>query len=189
MLERFSALVQQIYEGCTDPLAWTRIVAELSDYLEAEKGLLLTPFDAPDQGGFVFPHAIDQAHLMLWETRYLPEDLWARRVGERGLMQQGNVILSKDLVTEEEFLQSPWYSEFLARMDIFHLATGIVFPAGHAFPFTTCSFFRGVNSPSFEESHRARLRPLMSHISRALEVMFKLRDAEFRVAASLHALN
>jgi DNA-binding CsgD family transcriptional regulator len=190
MLERFSALVEQIYEGCTDPSAWTRIVSVLANHLEAEKGLLLTPFDAPDRGGFIFPHGIAQHHISLWKTRYLPADLWARRLLERGLIQEGNVVLAKDIVTDEELLESAWYREFLSLMDIFHIVVGIVFTADHPdFPFTGCAFYRGIKGVPFEEPQRSKLRLLMPHISRALGVMLKLRDAEFRVAASLHALN
>lgn len=190
MLQRFSAFVQQIYEGCTDPLAWTRIVALLADHLEAEKGLLLTPFDAPDHGGFVFPHGISQSYIALWKTRYLPEDLWARRAAERGLLQTGNVVLARDIVTDQELLESAWYREFLSLMDIFHMMTGIVFTASDAgFPVTVSSFYRGLKAAPFDEPQRVKLRLLMPHISRALGVMFRLRDAELRVASSLHALN
>jgi DNA-binding CsgD family transcriptional regulator len=190
MLERFSALVHQIYEGATDSSAWTRIVAAIADHLDAEKGLLLTPFDAPDKGGFIFPHRITQQHIELWKSRYLPEDLWARRMVERNLFYEGNVVLGRDITTREELLESRWYREFLSEMDLFQFVCGIVFTVGRAdVPSTGLPFYRGVNAPPFEEEHRERLRLLMPHISRSLSVMFKLRDAEFRIAASLQALD
>ncbi len=190
MLERFNALVHLIYEGATDISAWTRIVPALANHLDAEKGLLLTPFDAPDKGGFIFPHGIGQQHIELWKSRYLPEDLWARRMVERNLFYEGNVILGRDIATDEELRASTWYREFLVEMDIFQFITGIVFEHGRLdVPSTGCPFYRGVNAPPFDEEHRARLRLLMPHISRSLGVMFKLRDAEFRIAASLQALD
>ncbi len=190
MINQFNELVHLIYEGATDVAAWPRTIAALANHLEAEKALLLTPFDPPGKGGFGFPHAISQQHLALWKSRFLPEDLWARRVTERNLAYEGNVVLGHDLVTDQELLDSPWYSQFLSTLDVFHLLTGIVFTTGRAdLPFTTSSFFRSANSPAFEETHREKLRLLVPHISRALGVMFQLRDAEFRIASSLQALN
>nr|WP_298720496.1 helix-turn-helix transcriptional regulator [uncultured Steroidobacter sp.] len=190
MLERFNTLVHQIYEGATDSSAWGRIISGIAEYLDAEKGLLLTPFDAPDKGGFIFPHGIGQQHIALWKSRYLPEDLWARRIVERNLFFEGNVILGRDIVTDEELLESTWYREFLVEMDIFQFITGIVFAWGRPdVPSTACPFYRGVNASPFEEEHRQRLRLLVPHMSRSLGVMFKLRDAQFRIAASLQALD
>jgi DNA-binding CsgD family transcriptional regulator len=190
MLERFNALVHQIYEGATDISAWTRIVAAVANHLDAEKGLLLTPFDPPGKGGFIFPYGIGQQHIALWKSRYLPEDLWARRMTERGLFFEGNVILGYELTTREELLESRWYREFLAEMDIFQFVCGIVFTGGRAdVPATGFPFYRGVNALPFEEHHREQMRLLIPHVSRSLGVMFKLRDAEFRIAASLQALD
>lgn len=190
MLERFNKLVHQIYEGATNASAWGAIISAVAQHIDAEKGLLLTPFDAPDKGGFIFPHGIGQQHIALWKSRYLPEDLWARRIVERNLFFEGNVILGRDIVTDEELLASTWYREFLVEMDIFQFITGIVFEWGRPdVPSTACPFYRSVNAPPFEEEHRERLRVLVPHMSRALGVMFTLRDAEFRIAASLQALD
>ncbi len=147
MLERFNALVHQIYEGATDISAWSRIVSAVADHLEAEKGLLLTPFDPPDKGGFIFPHGIGQQHIELWKSRYLPEDFWARRMIERGLFYEGNVILGKDVATDEELRASTWYREFLSEMDIFQFVTGIVFGDERSdVPSTGAPFYRSESS-------------------------------------------
>src|SRR5215831_5383215 len=101
MLARFNAVVHKIYEGCTDPSAWPDIVAAVADHLGAEKGLLLTPFTT-GRDGFVFPHQIAATFISLWATRYQPEDMWARRLLERDLGQEGRVTLGHELVADEE---------------------------------------------------------------------------------------
>ena len=190
MLDRFNTLVHRIYDGCTNPSDWPHIVSAIAEDLGADKAVLLTPFDAPERGGFIFPHNISQQNLSLWASRYLPEDIWARRVNERNLGQEGNVVLGQELVTDRELLDSTWYREFLSRMDIFHIIAGMVFWMNHGeYPVTNIAFFRGIDAPSFGEEQRRLLRLLVPHISRSLGVMMKLRDAEFRVAASLQALN
>lgn len=190
MSDDLHSLVHLIYEGATDPTAWAGILARMARYVEAEKALLLTPFDSPERGGFIVPFGIPQHHIDLWNSRYLPEDLWARRLIERDLFQEGVVVLGADLATREELLASAWYREFLIEQDIFQFLCGIVFATGRSdVPAVGCPFYRGIDAPAFEEVHRARLRQLMPHICRSLGVMFKLRDAEFRIAASLEALN
>jgi DNA-binding CsgD family transcriptional regulator len=74
-------------------------------------------------------------------------------------------------------------------MNIFRSITGTVFGTENPdIPVICASFFRGIDAPPFDEGHRTLLKLLVPHISRSLSVMFKLRDAEFRVAASSHAL-
>jgi DNA-binding CsgD family transcriptional regulator/PAS domain-containing protein len=188
MIERVSALIHTIYEGCTDPAAWPRITGKIADQLEAEKGILLTPLTA-GADGFAFPHGIAPSNMELWATRYQPDDMWVRRLVDRGLANEGSVVLGNELVTDEELRDSVWYREFLSRMNIFRLITGTVFGAGDPdIPVTSASLFRSIDAPPFDEHHRALLKLLVPHMSRSLGVMFKLRDAEFRVAASLHAL-
>ena len=188
MIERFDALIHKIYDGCTNPSAWQSIVGAIADYLGAEKGLLLTPLTA-GAAGFTFPHSIAPSNIALWATRYQPDDIWAKRLVERGLAREGNVVFGHELIADEELRDSVWYREFLSRMNIFHLITGTVYGADNSdVPITTASFFRGPDSPSFDERQRESLQMIVPHLSRALGVMFKLRDAEFRVAASLHAL-
>jgi DNA-binding CsgD family transcriptional regulator/PAS domain-containing protein len=190
MLDDINALVLQIYEGATDPNAWTRILAGLAQYVEAEKALLFTPFDAPENGGFIFPFGISQQHIALWQSRYLPEDLWRTRLIERDMFREGTVAIGTELATTEELLASRWYREFLVEEDMFHLLCGIVFPPGRRdVPSVGCTFYRGSAAPPFDERHRTRLRQVLPHVSRSLGLMLKLRDAEFRVAASLEALN
>ncbi len=156
MLERFNSLVHLIYEGATDISAWSRIVSAVANHIDAEKGLLLTPFDAPGKGGFIFPHGITQQHIELWKSRYLPEDLWARRMVERGLFYEGNVILGRDIATNEELLASMWYREFLAQMDIFQFITGVLFEPGRAdVPSTACPSIAGSTRPRSKRNTRS----------------------------------
>ncbi len=49
--------------------------------------------------------------------------------------------------------------------------------------------YRGFNVPNFSLEDKQKLSLLLPHLSRALGVMFKLRDAEFKVASTLAALD
>lgn len=189
-IEQFSDLVLGIYEASTNPAAWPRVLANVANALEAERALLFTPYQVPTDGGFIFPHAITPDQIALWATRYQAADKRAQRYRELDLLHDGNVVLGHEVVSEEELLASEWYREFLSRIDIFHQIAGVVFGSKQSdVPLTLCSFYRGRQSTRFDERSRELLRLLVPHLSCSLGVMYRLRDAEFRVAASLHALD
>lgn len=189
-LAQFSSLVLGIYEASTNPASWPGVLSNVATAVGAEKALLFTPYQVPVEGGFIFPHAITPDQIALWATRYQSADKRAQRYVELDLLHDGNVMLGHEVVSEDELLESEWYQEFLSRIDIFHQMAGVVFGNKQSeLPLTLCSFYRGRQSRRFDDDNRTLLRLLIPHLSCALGVMFRLRDAEFRVAASLHALD
>jgi len=189
-LEEFSTLLHSVYEGATNPAAWFNIVGTVSNWVAAEKAVLVTSYLVIEQGGFAFWHNIDQADITLWSTRYAADNVWASRFEDKQLLNTGNVVLGTELLPDKELLETVWYREFLSRADIFHLLGGVVFGKDYPeYPVCFMALFRGVIAAPFDDKTRKRLQLVMPHLSRALGVMLKLRDAEFRVAASLTALN
>lgn len=189
-LKRFSALVDHVYQGATDSLAWSGIVEDMAEWLDAPKSVIVTGLTAPKDGGFVVPHGIDLGSLELWATRYQPHDIWAKRLSEAGFYEDGVVALGEQLLPKTELIRTVWYREFLSRMDIAKLLTGAVFGINNPIKLpVSCSFFRGERDPDFADNDADKLGLLLPHVSRSLGVMLKLRDAEFRIAASLAALD
>ena len=140
------------------------------------------------RGGFIFPHGIPEQHIQLWATKYVDKDIWALKVVEKRLMREENVILGWELLSEAEFEESAFYREFLSRMDLWHLCTGIVFDGETSkAPLTAISLFNGRKAKPYSESDRDLVRLTVRHLSRALGTMFRLRDAEFRLAANVAA--
>jgi DNA-binding CsgD family transcriptional regulator len=189
-IERFSMLLHTIYEGATNPSAWPDILAAVSEWMGSEKGLLITSTLILEKGGFAYTYRIPQSSITLWSTRYADQNMWTNAMAQQGLMSTGLVLIGSELVPDEEMFKSEWYQKLLAPDDLLHLLFGLVYGADHPdIPFIGLCSFRGRHSIGFTEHDRHKMRLLLPHMSRALGVMFKLRDAEFRVAASLHALN
>ena len=189
-MREFGALVDRICQGTTEPEVWSDVIRDVAAWLNAPKGLLFTPLNAPATGGFFFKHGFEPKFLELWATRYQPMDLWIQRGIKRGLAVQGWVGVGDELVSDEELAASDWYREFLITDDIFHLLTSIVFDYRDAsIPGVVCALYRGFNAPKFSLEDKQKLSLLLPHLSRALGVMFKLRDAEFKVASTLAALD
>jgi DNA-binding CsgD family transcriptional regulator/PAS domain-containing protein len=190
LLERFSNVVDCIYSAALDPQRWPKAVQAVAGLHGSPKANLLTPLASPREGGFIFSHGISESAIQLWGTKYVSHDIWAHKVLERKLMREGNVILGTELVTDEEFEHSLFYSEFLKTLDIWHICTGIVFDGQKPKPpMTAISLFDGRGATGYTDFDRRLHGLTVTHISRALGTMFHLRDAELRLAATFAALD
>ncbi|MDH4216276.1 MAG: helix-turn-helix transcriptional regulator [Gallionella sp.] len=189
-MQNFSALIDRIYQGATDPDAWPNIIQGIAVWLGAPKIILFTPQVVPADGGFLFPHGIAQRYFELWPTHHKPMDLWVERAVERGLIVQGNVVVGDEFVPAAELAESRWYREVLATEEIFHLLTSVVFDGSDGQnPCVVCSLYRGLDAEAFAGEDKQKLSLILPHISRALGVMLKLRNAEFKLVASYAALD
>lgn len=186
----FSALIDRIYQGATDPDVWPDIIQDIAAWMKAPKIILFTPQMVPAAGGFLFPQGISQRYFELWPTHHKPMDLWVERAVERGLIVQGNVVMGDEFVPAAELAASRWYREVLATEEIFHLLTSVVFDGSDGQnPCVVCSLYRGINADAFVVEDKQKLSLILPHISRALGVMLKLRNAEFKLVASYAALD
>lgn len=189
-MRAFSQLVDMVYQGATDPSRWPAILPGIVEWLGARKNLFFTPLHLPAQGGFVFSHNLPESFIDLWRTRYQNGDVWAKGAIEKGLFVEGNVALGHELCPRDELLASDWYKEFLSREDLVHLLAGAVIGVNSRFTLpVSCAFYRGLHDPEFGEAERRKFTLLLPHLSRSVGVMTRLKGAEFKVAASLAALD
>lgn len=188
--EQMSQLIGQIYDAALNPALWPSVMQGIASAQASPKALLLTLFVRPNEGGFQFSANISPSFLEQYDTRYAPMDAWTGAGLTKGVFQEGNVALDSDLIPFEELSKTEYYRDFLCHADVAKLAVGIVFgPETQPFPVTTLSAYRSLKDPPFGDPERRLHRILVSHVSRALGVMLRLRDAELRIAASLHALD
>lgn len=188
-LTRLSELIDLIYQGATDFSAWQQATKAISEWVDASTGAVLTPTHTPEMGGFNISYGLSPQLNEMWATKFAAQDIWAIRAIERNLVIAGNVLRDQQLVTEEEFLSLPWSQDFLTPAGFGRILTGIVFagPENRNVPVVvTC--LRPFERP-FTQQDADKLSLLIPHISRAIGVMFRLRDAEFCFATSLLALD
>lgn len=190
LLDRFSGVVGGIYDAAINPEQWPSVVKTIADLHDCPQALLLTPGTAPRDGGFVFPHGISESTLQLWSTKYVHHDPWVRAALEKDLYHDGNVLFSEDLLPRSDLEGTLFYREFLVPLDMYHFATGVVFGAQStgAVP-TNCSLLNRRAAPPFTEINRKLHGLTVTHLSRALGTMFRLRDAELRLASNIAALD
>lgn len=187
----YDALIDCIYAASLDPDLWPVALARISDYLEATKSRLSTPFLPVEHGGLTFSVGFDVDTDAIYRARhYDRDDLWTQRMVERGLARAGSVALDSDLATDAEIRATRFFRELLAPLNATRLCRGVVFDdADPSLPTTACSLFRGERDPRFGAVERERMAAVTRHLSRALGVTFRLRDAELGVAAAHGALD
>lgn len=189
-LRELSELIGRIYDASVEPAVLPEVVERTALWVGASKGLLMTPLTPPSAGGYALPYNIDQAGLELWATRYHKHDIWSERFVAAGLLYEGSIACSHEYVSDEEFLESILYREHLCKYDMAQGLNGIIFDMESPLAVPTAfNFYRGRNDARFGDEEKRRLGLLIPHFSRAMGVMLRLRDAEFRVAASLAALD
>ena len=188
-LTQLSALIDLIYEGALEVSVWQELPRRIAEWMAAPVCTLFTPLHTPAAGGFMGSHNISASDVALWNTKYQPHDLWARRALERGLALSGQVMRDQDLVTEDEFVDSLIYREYFSSFDTGRLVSAIIFGTDDSANLTTiCSCTRPLRE-AFTEDDAFKLKLIVPHLSRALGVMFRLRAADFKLASSLAALD
>jgi DNA-binding CsgD family transcriptional regulator len=189
-LNRFSELLQKIYDGAMHPEVWPDVISQLADWFAARGAMLYTPLHGQREGGFFFTHGYEEGVMDLYRAKYQPHDVWVQTGVSRGLGWEGNILTDTDLVPEEEYRTSLFYREFASHVDVFRTITGIIFD-GQTLPAlpTICAFHRGERQPAYKQDERTRFGLLLPHLSRSFGMMYRLREADLRIAASLSALD
>ena len=184
-------VVGHIYDAALEPARWPGVVESILSFVQAKSGMLFTPFDRIDSAGFSFPVNIAQEFLQIYASRYQPHDVWALASRDAGLMRAGNLVVGDEVVPRRRLLASPFYREFLRPQDTSRIVFACVFEGNeHPSVMTTVlTVHRTIRSRPFSERSKERMRLLIPHLSRALGVMFRLRDAELKIAASRGALD
>lgn len=186
-IAEFSEIVDWVYQGATDVEVWPKVAHKICDWLGAKTCVIFTPQFPADQGGFAITHQFNG--MGLYDAKFNAHNIWEMRAYERGLLTTGSVMRDQDLVTDEEFIESIFYKDYLAPANLGRMIAGIVFdPRDNEGKAVVCACHKEFDAP-FTQAESDKLKLLVPHLSRALGVMFKLRDAEFKVASSLRALN
>ena len=184
-----SDLVHLIYDASVHPERWNGVVAAIAACFGTAKGLLFTPFLAPQHGGLIFPVGIDEAALQLWASSYIDKDIWAQRIQAKGLLRAGAALLDHDVVPREEFLASPFYQQFLSTLGIGRVCIGIVFEGTPGLPATVISIFRDAHEPAFDQADAQWMTLLAAHVSRGLGLMQRLDTARLQYTSLLASLD
>lgn len=188
---RFADLVGTIYDAALQPERWTSVLENVLPFVQARSGILFTPFDPIESAGFSFTANISQDFLQMYASRYQQHDVWAIAARKADVARSGNVVAGDDLVPRSRLIASRFYREFLRKEGTSRNCIAWIFTGDEqpAILNTVLTVARGIRSRPFSVRSMERLRLLVPHLSRSLGVMFRLRDADLKVAATRAALD
>lgn len=189
-LPSYDDVLHHIYACSIDPSGWPRAVGAIANLLGARWAVLFTFMHGPENGGFCFTHNLAQAELESWAKNSQEEDPFVQAALARRLLVDGAAYEGCDMVPRQELERTRLYREVWAHHGIEHICVGIVF--GTADPDklpTSISLYRSARDRPFDAGEVDIVRRLLVHMSRALGVMFHLRDAALQVASTRSALD
>jgi DNA-binding CsgD family transcriptional regulator/PAS domain-containing protein len=189
-LTSLSEVVNHVYQAALNPSAWSVALSVMAKWLESPMAMLFTPTVLPRDGGFYFNHGIPEAAMELWQTQYQPLDIWTTTAIRHNRIQEGSVFTGEDLLPASELTQSVWYQEFLSKIGIGQVLVNIIYGLdSETHHPTVLSYFRGSATTEFGTYDRWRSALLLPHVSRAMGVALRLRNADHKLATSLTALD
>lgn len=189
-LERFSYLVEAIYDAAIMPLKWGQVVSDIADYLDAAQGFLFTPVHAPKDGGFLFSCGVAPSFYERW-PRFMDQDVPGQIAQARGVFKIGGTVVTGEmLMPTANFRATSIYRNFFSHYDMAYMMGSMVFGTEEPdYLPTSFNCYRGQTGRPFSTHECQRLRLVLPHLSRALGVMHRLRDTDLRIASSRAALD
>ncbi|RZL65230.1 MAG: helix-turn-helix transcriptional regulator [Variovorax sp.] len=190
-LDDYDAVVHSIYDAALQPDRWVGATRAIARLCGASHAMLFTWAHTPAQGGFLFEHGFPNEIIAQWNAKSLVhEDPFVREALRRDLMNEGDVILGDDLVPFDRLVETPFFRNIFQPSNIAGMCGGVVFDTtdAHKLP-TAFSIHHGPQQPRFARQHVELVHRLVAHLSRALGVMFHLRDSQLQLASSRAALD
>jgi DNA-binding CsgD family transcriptional regulator/PAS domain-containing protein len=189
-IKSFSALVENIYDAALNPALWHAIPEEIATLHQSPQSILFAVRRPGIEGGFYYPHGLPAAALEAWSAGVANDDVWVAGALRKGAFVSGNVVRGEDLVSDEELLASDYYRNFLARHDIRHVLSGVLFDGTSGpMPVSCFSVMRGHADAPFDSASVELHRLVTQHVSRALGTMWRLRARDMEIASTYAALD
>lgn len=186
---RYDDLLHSVYDAALNPHHWPKAISQIAELWRAPRALLYS-FSVPSGAvGFTFTHNISPRELQIYAARSANADPFVEAAQKKGVLSEGRAHLGHELVPRDALVSTAFYRDIWAPLDIGQLCTGVIFDGtdAHKAP-TALSLYRSFDDPPFTVADRERLQRLIAHLSRALGVMFHLRDRELHVASTVSAL-
>jgi DNA-binding CsgD family transcriptional regulator len=167
-------LINQVYQGPLEEKPWQSFLPLLRQTMDAQVvSLVLRPPATGDRGVILNCRRGDDEQV--GNTLADPEDWEAINYREQFFaldpfvnLPAGQVVTQRELVPDEELLQSAYYRDYLLPINIFHiLGVDTVEPDGML---ARLRIARRRDEAAFEGSHKRLCEQLLPHLRRAIQI-------------------
>ncbi len=184
-MKEIEQLIGAIYEASQDPAAWEVVLEGLREAIDCRK---IVMFSAPDAGAtpdLLLDSGFAPAQIAEYHRQFATIDEWTL-ASQRKLIRPGAPVLSEELVSPEELVNTPFYADYLRRWDDLH-GCGVNFRASSHF--TVINAVRSPREGPFSDDALAAYRVLCPHIERALAISRRLEALTRRHEFAMSALD
>lgn len=173
-MDALSRLIGQIYDAVVNPALWTAALIQTCIFTDTERAILihedgLVPTNSQFQISYADP---------VWERLYLDTYMMINpaRLARGRLVQSGDIVLTSDYMSEQEYARTKFYQEFLSMRDCVDLATAILDVT--ATSFTVLGVLRNESQGPADAEVRQRLALIAPHFRRAVTLsnLFERRE-------------
>lgn len=188
--EEYDAVLHLIYAAAIQPELWPEALKRIAELWGASKAILFS-FSVPD-GKVLFniAHNLSTRGLQIYATRTAVTDPFLEKAFQLGLAGEGNVTIGESHVSRAELLKTDFYKQLWEPENIGQTCYAVVFDGTDSMKApVVLSLMRSLDEPVFVEVERAMLQRMQTHLSRAIGVMFHLRNVEFQIAATRSAFD
>jgi DNA-binding CsgD family transcriptional regulator/PAS domain-containing protein len=165
-LQRFSSLIEAMYDAALDPQGWSRLAPSLARAFGAESCSLQTRDLAKGTTSVLALTAnYDAKAQAKYEAYYHSKDLWVAGAAKAAV---GEPLIGTEIVSEAALLASEMYNDYSKRQGIFQIVGGMM--AVEQGTVGVIGIHRPRNAPAFEGADKRHLQLLLPHLTRAMQV-------------------
>lgn len=166
MLEDLSFVIGLIYDASIDPTRWKSALAQIALFVGAVRGTLIIEDATAKHVPAVFTSYDDEPWLESYFQTYLPMN--PTRIAVAAFAKPGDIILTTDVMTQEEYQRTRYYREWLQPRDL--VDNTVVIVDRTSSDFTVLATHSDSTGGPAGESVREKLRLLTPHVIRAVAI-------------------
>jgi DNA-binding CsgD family transcriptional regulator len=173
--ERIPGIIDDLYAGTTDPLAWRRGILAMADIVSGSAAVLLE-FN-PTTGRLTRNenHNLDPGAVTQYHDHWCTKDI---RLDAALKLPVGEPMFIDNVLSRQTWITSDVYNDFLVPADIRWILSFWLHKASDKA--VTLSFQGTQRRGPFCQADGERIRPLLPHVRRALEIKDRLQVTQFR---------
>jgi PAS domain-containing protein len=178
----FLRLVSGLYEVAVAPALWQGWLTQLCEILRAQVAVLVVRFErrVGDKGIFAVgipDMTVEEIRRALRTSDILVED---GRLFDKALaLEPGELVMLSEAVSNDAFVATRFYREWLQPRELHHLASLIVSRTPKQV--TALTLLRKRESPRFADTELDLLHRLVPHLQRVIHIQEMLLGAELKL--------
>ncbi|HUA00726.1 MAG TPA: helix-turn-helix transcriptional regulator [Candidatus Aquilonibacter sp.] len=178
-------LIASIYEAAVDSRAWELFLRQLTTLVDGGHAALLLLDHERAHLNVAVSSGVNPEALRVYQEYYSQTDEWARR--SEKLVHAGWVGTGQMICPDEILIRTEFYSDFLAKFDMFHEFAGIVEKRRSSTAAITV--VRPRRAGPFHDDAIRFTKLLMPHMQRAVKLHARVAELRWRTARTESALD